>query len=131
MKTNFMNSNAVIADMKLMQKIKRSQRSSIRIIGQIWQIHFLLEWEVVYYELLVISNTIQNLNRSYLSESEHELHQELNGNYTLNDNYKTSSQKLLILCDLLEILLLLLRTFSICVVSLPRPLSLTLLVNGL
>ena len=57
-------SNAVVADMKLKQKIKRSQKSLVGIIEQYGQIYFILEWEVVYHEILVIRNTLQNLTRS-------------------------------------------------------------------
>ena len=39
------------------------------------------EWEVVYHEILAISNTFGRLTNSTLGANESELHHELDGNY--------------------------------------------------
>ena len=39
------------------------------------------EWEVVYHEILAISNTFRRLTSSTLGGNESELHHELDGNY--------------------------------------------------
>ena len=68
-------------DMKLEQTIQRAQKSSSGIIGQTRRISYVSEWEVVYHEILAISNTFRRLANSTLGASESELHHELDGNY--------------------------------------------------
>ena len=67
--------------MKLEQIIQRAQKSSSGIIGQTRRISYVSEWEVVYHEILAISNTFRRLANSTLGASESELHHELDGNY--------------------------------------------------
>ena len=73
-KTSPDNFNAVAADMKL------DQKCSSGIISQTRQIEFVSEWEVVYHEVLAITNTFRNLTKSKTGEHEYELHHELSGN---------------------------------------------------
>ena len=73
--------SGVSPDMKLAQKIQRAQKSSSGIIGQTRRISYVSEWEVVYHEILTISNTSRRLTNSTLGASESELHIELDGNY--------------------------------------------------
>ena len=71
----------VSPDMKLEQTIQCAQKSSRGILGQTRQISYVSEWEVVYHEILAISNTFGRLTNSTLGASESELHHELDGNY--------------------------------------------------
>ena len=73
--------SSVSPDMKLQQTIQRAQKSSSGIIGQSRQISYVSEWDVVYHEILAISNTFRRLTNSTLGASESELHHELDGNY--------------------------------------------------
>ena len=85
-KTNPGTLNAVSPDMKLEQTIQRSQKSSKGVIGQTRQANYVSEWEVVYHEILAISNTLRYLIRSNIGNREYELHHELYGNFALNYN---------------------------------------------
>ena len=85
-KTNPGTFNAVSPDMKLKQTIQRSQKSSKGVIGQTRQANYVSEWEVVYHEILAISNTLRYLIRSNIGNRECELHHELHGNFALNYN---------------------------------------------
>ena len=85
-KTNPGTFNAVSPDMKLEQTIQRSQKSSKGVIGQTRQANYVSEWEVVYHEILAISNTLRYLIRSNIGNRECELHHELYGNFALNYN---------------------------------------------
>ena len=67
--------------MKLEQTIQRSKKSSSGIIGQTRQIKYVSESEMVYHEVLIISNTYRDLITSNISGREYDLHQELTGNY--------------------------------------------------
>ena len=73
--------SGVSPDMKLEKTVQRAQKSSSGIIGQTRQISYVSEWEVVYHEILAISNTFRRLTNSALGASESELHHELDGNY--------------------------------------------------
>ena len=73
--------SGVSPDMKLEQTIRRVQKSSSGIIGQTRWISYVSKWEVVYNEIIAISNTFRRLTNSTLGESESELHHELDGNY--------------------------------------------------
>ena len=73
--------SGVSPDMKLEQTIQRAQKSSSGIIGQTRRISNVSEWEVVYHEILAISNTFRRLTNSTPGTSESELHHELDGNY--------------------------------------------------
>ena len=78
--------NAVAPDMKLEQTIQWSQKSSKGIIGQTHQVNYVSKWEVVYREILAISNAFRDLTKSKLGNRECELHHELYGNYSDNFN---------------------------------------------
>ena len=73
--------SGVSPDMKLEKTVQRAQKSSSGIIGQTRQISYVSEWEVVYHEILAISNAFRRLTNSTLGASESELHHELDGNY--------------------------------------------------
>ena len=85
-KTNPGTFNAVSPDMKLEQTIQQSQKSSKGVIGQTRQANYVSEWEVVYHEILAISNTLRYLIPSNIGNRECELHHELYGNFALNYN---------------------------------------------
>ena len=85
-KTNPGRFNAVAPDMKLEQTIQRSKKSSSGIIGQTRQVDYVSEWEVVYHEVLSISNAFRNLTMSNIGSRECELHHELGGNHLMNYN---------------------------------------------
>ena len=55
------HSNAVSPDMKLEQTIQRSKKSSGGIIGETNQGNYITEWELVYHEILAISNCYNDL----------------------------------------------------------------------
>ena len=78
--------NAVSNDMKLKQTIQRSQKSTSGIIGQTRQVSYVSEWEVVYHEILAISNAFRNLTHSNLGTRESEVHHELECNYAKSFN---------------------------------------------
>ena len=75
--------------MKLEQRIQRSQKSVGGIIGQVSTIS---EWEIVYREILAISNAFRDFTNSNLGSRECEFHHELDGSYAkkLNSHLKTS-----------------------------------------
>ncbi|KAJ8039008.1 hypothetical protein HOLleu_16589 [Holothuria leucospilota] len=62
--------NAVGADMALEQTINRSQKSASGIIGNTMKKKFVAIWELIYHEMLAISNLFRELSgvRSSLSE---------------------------------------------------------------
>ena len=70
---------AVSPDMKLEQTIQRAQKRSNGIICQTRWIPYVSEWEVVYHEILAISNTFRRPTNFYLGASESELYRELDG----------------------------------------------------
>ena len=53
--------NAVAPDMKLEQTIQISKKSVKGIIGQTRQLAYVSQWEIVYDEILAISNSFQQL----------------------------------------------------------------------
>ena len=71
--------SGVSPDMKLEQTIQRAQKSSNGIICQTRWISYVSEWEVVYHEILAISNTFRRPTNFYLGASESELYRELDG----------------------------------------------------
>ena len=73
--------SGVPPDMKLEKTIQHAQKSSSGIIGQTRRILYVFEWEVVYHEIIAISNTFRRLTNSTLGVSESELHHDLYGNY--------------------------------------------------
>ena len=79
------NFNAV-ADLKLEQTISRSQRSVDGIIGQTRQRAYVTKWEIVYHEILAISNTFRGLTHANLGSNETNVHQELNKNFCKSFN---------------------------------------------
>ena len=60
-KQNNREFNAVAPDMKLEQTIQRSKISVKGIIGQTRQVAYVSQWEIVYYEILAISNSFRQL----------------------------------------------------------------------
>ena len=70
--------NAVSSDMKLEQTIQRSKKSQSGIIGQTRQNNYMTEWELVYHEILNISNLFHGITAAgWLSFRETDLHHEL------------------------------------------------------
>ena len=69
---------AVSPDMKLEQTIQRSKKSSGGVIGQTNQEKYITEWEVVYHEILAISNCYNEITQC--NSQENDLHHELYGN---------------------------------------------------
>ena len=62
--------------MKLEQTIQRSKKSA-GIIGQTRQLSYVTEWELIYHEVLAISNVYQNITSAGLSFWATNLHPEL------------------------------------------------------
>ena len=69
---------AVSPDMKLEQTINRSQKSSGGIVGQMKTDSYVSEWELVYHEILAISNCFSDLTKSK-TRTGPLLHHELGG----------------------------------------------------
>ena len=74
--------SGVSPDKKLEQTIQRAQESSSGNIGQTRWISYVSEREVVYHEILAISNTFRRPTNSTLGGSESELQHVLDSNYT-------------------------------------------------
>ena len=91
-KTNPGNFNAVVPDMKLEQTIQRSKKGTGGIIGQTKKDSFVTEWELVYHEVLSISNCFVDLTKSAPFNSDAVLlHHELGGHSA--DEFNQSLQK--------------------------------------
>ena len=73
--------SGVSPDKKLEQTIQRAQENSSGNIGQTRRISYVSEREVVYHEILAISNTFRRPTNSTLGGSESELQHVLDGNY--------------------------------------------------
>ena len=71
--------NSVSPDMKLEQTISRSQKSSGGIVGQTKTDSYVSEWELVYHEILAVSNCYSNLTKSN-TRTGPDIHLELSGN---------------------------------------------------
>ena len=71
--------NAASPGMKLKQTIQRSKKSQPGIIGQTRQSNYMTEWELVFHEILNISNLFHGITSSRLSFRETDLHHELCG----------------------------------------------------
>lgn len=71
--------NAVAPDMKLEQTIQRSQKSSKGIIGQTRRSEYVTEWQLIYHEVLDISNTFRELTNARVMEHMEVYHHELTG----------------------------------------------------
>ena len=74
--------NAVSPGMKLEQTIQRSKKSTSGIIGQSRQTSYLTEWELVYHEILAISNIFTSITSHGLGFRETDLHHKLSGSLT-------------------------------------------------
>ena len=61
---------AVAPDMKFEQTIQRTQKSFGGIIGQTKQVAYVTEWELIYHEVLAISNCYEDLTQSSSSSSD-------------------------------------------------------------
>ena len=79
-KTKCGSINAVSPDMKLEQTIQRSKKSTGGIIGQTRQDSYISEWELVYHEVLSISNCYNSLTSAEYSFRETDIHHKLGGN---------------------------------------------------
>ena len=66
------------SDMKLEQTIQRSKKSSSGIIGQTKHEKYITEWEIVYHEILAISNCYNEITQCQSKENER--HHEFYGN---------------------------------------------------
>ena len=69
---------SVSPDMKLEQTINRSQKSSGGIVGETRRDSYVSEWELVYHEVLAISNCFNDLTKSQ-TRTGPQLHHELVG----------------------------------------------------
>ena len=93
-KTQIGNFNGVSLDMKLEQTIQRSKKCAAGIIGQTRQFSYVTEWELIYHEVLAISNVYENITSAGLSFRETNLHHELGGslyklmNESVNKTYR-------------------------------------------
>ena len=85
-KTQIGNFNGLSPDMKLEQTIQWSKKSVAGIIGQTRQLSYVTEWELIYHEVLAISNVYQNITSARLSFRETNLHHELEGSLYLYTN---------------------------------------------
>ena len=61
LKQNNREFNAVAPDMKLEQTIQRSKKSVKGIIGQIRQVAYVSQWEIVNHKILAIRNSCRQL----------------------------------------------------------------------
>ena len=65
--------------MKLEQTIQRSKKSQSGIIGQTWQNNYVTKWEMIYHEIMNISNSFQGITSSKLSFGENDQYHKLGG----------------------------------------------------
>ena len=79
----------VSPDMKLEQTIQRLRKSQSCMIGQTGQNNYVTEWELVYYEILNISNLFHGTASSRLSFRETDVHHELGGSISTLRNEST------------------------------------------
>ena len=85
--------SAVSLDMKLEQTIQRSQKSMGGIIIQTNQQNHVTEWEIVYHEILSISNVFKEItNKNCELSNEYTQHHELEDN--LSKDNELAVQKL-------------------------------------
>ena len=85
--------SAVSPDMKLEQTIQHSQKSMGGIISQTNQQNYVTEWEIVYHEILSISNVFKEItNKNRELSNEFTQHHELEGN--LSKEIELAVQKL-------------------------------------
>ena len=68
--------NAVAGDMKLEQTIHQSQRSTGGIVGQIRRSEYVTKWEIVYHEIVSITNAFREITNN-LESRETKIHHEL------------------------------------------------------
>ena len=87
---------AVAPDMKLEQTINRSQKSTGGIIGQTKSDAYVSEWELVYHEILAISNCFSDMTASK-TRTGPDLHHELSGRISKVLHKKTNDVQQLIL----------------------------------
>lgn len=74
--------SAVGVDMALEQTINRSKKSSSGIIGNTKKKMFAAQWDILYHELLAISNVYRDISGVNTSNSELSLHHEFNNSET-------------------------------------------------
>ena len=83
--------NSVAPDMKLEQSIQRASKSQGGIIGQTRNSAVVVEWELIFHEILLIQNNFRELtNERLMDHSENTIHHELRGNKGIiyNSNVK-------------------------------------------
>ena len=73
---------AVAADMCLEQTINRSQKSTAGIIGNTRKKQFVAQWEIIYHEMLAVSNLHKYLSGLNLTHDEFSFNHEFNSAYT-------------------------------------------------
>lgn len=69
--------NSVAPDMKLEQTIQRSKKSSKGIVGQTRKSNYVAEWELIYHEILTISNLFRELTNAKVMDHAEVFHHEL------------------------------------------------------
>ena len=71
---------AVAPDMKLEQTMQTSKKSVKGIIGQTRQVAYVSQWEILYHEILAISNSFRQLINAKEGYRGTVIHHELSGN---------------------------------------------------
>ena len=73
--------NAVAGDMELEQTIQRSQKSTRGIIGQSRQSEYVIKWEIVYHEILSMTNAFTEIANTNIGSTETEILHELDKHF--------------------------------------------------
>ena len=73
--------------------INRSQKSVGGIIGQTRQREYITKWEIVYHEILAISNTFRDLTHPKLGSNETNVHYKLDKNFCKFFNTDVDNEK--------------------------------------
>jgi hypothetical protein len=71
--------NSVAPDMRLEQTIQRAQKSSSGIIGQTRRSDYVAKWQLIYHEVLQISNTFRELTSLNVNNHMETCHHQLTG----------------------------------------------------
>ena len=89
--------NAVAGDMELEQTIQRSQKSTRGIIGQSRQSEYVTKWEIVYHEILSMTNAFTEITNTNLGSTETEILHELDKHFCsmFNSQVKTVAEFIL------------------------------------
>ena len=100
--------NAVSADMKLEQTIQRSSKSCHGIIGDQRSLEYVTQWQLLYHDVLEISNSLRMKLNIGSCNSETSIHHDLRRNkiYEINDgcdrikNFISERENLFLLSNL-------------------------------